>query len=331
MNAILLLLAAIAVDLEPSRQDAIDDRQAVMVVLGAEGTAEFGEMFRDWAAQWERAAEQADASFSIIGRDAPPAATDRDALQAQLKEAAEVRSDEPLWIVLIGHGTFDSRTARFNLRGPDVAAAQLAAWVEPLQRPLVVINCASASGPFLNRLSGPNRVVVTATKSGFQHNFSRFGGFISAAIGDRAADLDKDDQTSLLEAFLYASAQVAEFYEQENRLATEHALLDDTGDQLGTPADWFRGVRAVRTAKDGATPDGLRANQLCLIRSDREKLLSPQVRVQRDALELKVARLRNQKTQLPEDDYYLRLESLMVALAKLYAAAEATVEATVDH
>jgi hypothetical protein len=34
---------------------------------------------------------------------------------------------------------------------------------------------------------------------------------------------------------------VAEFYEADGRLATEHALLDDNGDSLGTPADFFRG------------------------------------------------------------------------------------------
>lgn len=315
MTALLLVLAALAIDDAPSRQH-------VFVVIGAEGTPEYGVMFRAWSSRWEQAAEQADASFTAIGLDDQDHATDRDLLQARLKEAAANAAEEPLWLVLIGHGTFDSRTARFNLRGPDVTATQLAEWTKPLQRPLVVINCASASGPFMNALSGPNRVVVTATKSGSQHNFSRFGDSMSAAITDSAADLDKDEQTSLLEAFLFASAQVAEFYAQESRLATEHALLDDTGDALGTPADWFRGVRAIRTAKDGATPDGLRANQLCLIRSDREKQLSPETRTRRDGLELQIATLRTRKSQLSADEYYQRLEALAVELAKLYAAAE---------
>jgi hypothetical protein len=291
-------------------------------VIGAEGTPEYGEKFRQWSTRWEQAAEQAEASFAAIGLDTLGDTDDRDSLQLMLKEAATATTEEPMWLVLIGHGTFDSRTSRFNLRGPDVTATQLSAWTKPIQRPLVVINCASASGPFINALSGPNRIAVTSTKSGFQHNFSRFGDFMSAAISDSAADLDKDEQTSVLEAFLYASAQVAEFYEQESRLATEHALLDDTGDALGTQADWFRGVRAIRTAKDGATPDGLRANQLCLIRSDREKRLSPEVRTRRDALELQIATLRTRKSQLPEDDYYQQLELLFVDLAQLYATAE---------
>jgi hypothetical protein len=315
ITGLMLVLAAITLDDAPSRQQ-------VLVVVGADGTPEYGEMFREWSTRWEHAAEQADASFAAIGLDATGKTTDRDLLQRRLKEAAAITTEEPLWLVLIGHGTFDSRTSRFNLRGPDVTATQLAEWTKPIQRPLVVINCASASGPFINALSGPNRVAVTATKSGFQHNFSRFGNFMSAAIIDPAADLDKDDQTSLLEAFLFASAQVAEFYKEESRLATEHALIDDTGDALGTPADWFRGVRAVRVAKSGAAPDGLRSNQLCLLRSDREKQLSPEIRATRDALELRIATLRTRKSQLTEDDYYNQLEVLFVELAQLYVVAE---------
>jgi len=34
----------------------------------------------------------------------------------------------------------------------------------------------------------------------FEQNYSRFGGFLAEAIGGSEADLDKDGQTSLLEA-----------------------------------------------------------------------------------------------------------------------------------
>ena len=47
-----------------------------------------------------------------------------------------------------------------------------------VKRPLAVINCASASAPFINRLAGENRVVITATKSGDEQNFARFGQYI---------------------------------------------------------------------------------------------------------------------------------------------------------
>ena len=164
--------------------------------------------------------------------------------------------------MLIGHGTFDGKEAKFNLRGPDLSATELAAWLKPFRRPVIVINCASSSSPFLNQLSAPERIIVTATRSGYEDNFARFGKFMAEAIADPAADLDKDGQTSLLEAFLMASRRVKEFYEADGRLVTEHALLDDNGDGLGTPADFFRGVRAVKKPVEGGSVDGVRANQI---------------------------------------------------------------------
>ncbi len=168
----------------------------------------------------------------------------------------------------------------------------------------MVLNCASASGPFINRLSGNNRVVVTATKSGYEMNFARFGQYLAEAIADPRADLDKDGQVSLLEAFLTASSRVDEYYRTHSQLATEHALLDDNGDRLGTPANWFRGVRATQRAKDGAQLDGIRAHQLHLIPSNRERGIPVEMRQRRNQLELSIAALRDQKDKLGEDEYY---------------------------
>lgn len=306
----LVLSTLMLIGSEPSGQ------QTVIAVVGAAGSEEYREQFVEWAGGWREAATQAGAGFLPIGLDDETEVSDRQRLQQSLKE--QTNSAEPLWLVLIGHGTFDGRAAKFNTRGADVTAEELASWIEPINRPLAVINCASASGPFINKLSGPNRVLITGTKSGFQYNFARFGQHMSEAIADPAVDLDKDEQTSLLEAFLSASSKVQEFYAAEGRLATEHALLDDNGDGRGTPADWFRGVRAVRTAKDGASPDGLRANQLCLVRSEREANMPPEVRRRRDDLELQVARLRHLKSKMPEPEYYKRLEPLLIQLAELY-------------
>src|SRR5262245_6110453 len=311
MNAILLLACAcLAAGDEP--------RASVVVVVGAEGTEEYGRQFRQWAIRWQEAAARGNAETTMIGLAGPAETTDRERLQKRLAESAGPVS-EPLWLVLIGHGTFDGKTARFNLRGPDVSAAELATWLKPLSRPLAIVNCASCSGPFLNELSGPDRVVITATKSGHEANIVRFGDYISSAIGDPKADLDKDEEVSLLEAYLLASAGVREFYAQEGRLATEHALLDDNGDGLGTPADWFKGVRAVKTAKNGARPDGLRAGQFHLVSGPRETQLPPEARQRREQIEQDLARLRERKKELSEDDYFRQLEPLLIELSRLYA------------
>jgi hypothetical protein len=296
---------------------ATNGHPSVIVAVGAAGEGEFGVEFGKWTEQWRMATEQAGAMPQVVGVGPTNALTD-------LVQLKEILSSEPtnttaeLWLVLIGHGTFDGKEAKFNMRGPDLSATELAEWLKPMRRPVIVINSASSSSPFLNKLSGPDRIIVTATKSGYEENFARFGKFIAAAIIDLKADLDKDGQTSLLEAFIMASRQVAEFYETEGRLATETALLDDNGDGLGTPADFFRGARAVKKPAGGGTVDGLRAHQIHLVRSEQEQQMPAETRARRDELELAVARLRETKATFAEDEYYRRLENLMRELALLY-------------
>ncbi|MBI3414290.1 MAG: hypothetical protein HY043_03045 [Verrucomicrobia bacterium] len=289
----------------------------VIAVTGAPGEEEFGKQFEEQAALWEKAARGASAR-SVILRAKDAAETN------QLAQLEKTLRDEPkdgaggLWLVLLGHGTFDGKEARFNLRGPDLTSSDLAEWLKSFRRPLVVINTASSSAPFLAKLAGTNRVVLSSTRSGYEQNYARFGQYLSEAIGDAQADIDKDGQVSLLEAFLTASHRVAEFYQREGRLATEHPLIDDNGDGQGTPADWFRGVRAVKKSATGAALDGVRAHQVHLIRSQAEQALSPTERARRDELELAIATLRDAKATLPEAEYFQRLEILLLELGRLY-------------
>jgi hypothetical protein len=219
---------------------------------------------------------------------------------------------------MIGHGTYDGRSARFNLIGPDLTAEELARLLQPFSRPIIVINTASCSGPFLPALSGPDRIIITATRSGFESSATRFGPQIAQAIVDPNADLDKDGQTSLLEAFLVASKRTADAYRSAGRLATEHALLDDNGDGLGTPADWFSGLRPTRRAQGGKDLDGYRAHQIHLVPSAQEQAMPPGLRHRRDQLELEVIRLRDSRQGLSEDQYLDRLQALLLELAAIY-------------
>jgi hypothetical protein len=290
-----------------------------MLVVGAPGDAEYGSNFVQQATLWEAACAQAGCPHVTLGLTPVGQTNDFDLLKDAL--AAEPK-DGPgqLWLVLIGHGTFDGKEAKFNLRGPDVSPTDLSLWLQPFQRPLVVLNTASCSAPFLNKLSGTNRVIITATRSGHEQNFTHFGQYFAEAVANPEADLDKDGQVSLLEAFLIASRKVTEFYKVQGRLVTEHALLDDNGDGLGTPADWFRGLRATKKPKDAAIVDGAVAQQFCLVPSQAERLLTPEQRAKRDALERAVFHLRDTKEQLAEDDYYTQMESLLVELAHSYGS-----------
>ena len=317
LRPFILFLFALLLLLPTLRASEAPQRSSLIIVAGAAGEEEFGENFARWARLWQANGERAHARVQVIGLATNASADDRTLLQRAL--AAEATNGPvELWIVLLGHGTYDGKAAKFNLRGPDVSSTELADWLKPLRRPVAVINTASASAPFINHLSASNRVIITATRNGAEINYARFGGYLSEAMADPAADLDKDGQTSLLEAYLIASRRTADFYETEGRLMTEHALLDDNGDGLGTPADFFRGVRATKSAKAGAPLDGLRAHQWHLLRSEAEQKLTAEVRARRDALELSIARLRQRKPTLPEDEYYRQLEALLVELARLY-------------
>ena len=290
-----------------------------IVVLGAPGESTYEDTFTAQAAHWKDSAVRGGLRLISIGEEPVPSDGPDDLTRLKAAIAAEPQEGtEPLWLVLLGHGTFDGRAAKFNLRGPDLTATELALELQPFKRPLVIINAASASAPFMNLLKGPDRIIVTSTRSGYQQNYARFGQFLAETIGDLKGDLDKDGQTSLLEAYLSAAHQVAEFYKTEGRLATEHALLDDNGDGRGTPADWFRGVRAVRRPAEGVALDGTRAHQVHLIPSPAERALPAEVRLRRDEIEREISDLREAKERMLIDDYYRQLEEKFIELSRLY-------------
>ena len=327
-----MLATALAKASDSTPAASTNDQRTVLLVVGLPGEEEYAAEFNAWAENWRKAAELAKAKWIAIGLPAREAAEqassnapsgesapgghDRDQLKKVLEE--EAKDGGELWVILIGHGTFNGKEAKFNLRGPDFTALEMVDWLKPFQRPVAFINCAAASAPFINALSGSNRVVVSATRSGYEQNYARFGKYLSEGIGGLKADLDKDGQTSLLEAFIIASKQAAEFYKNEGRLATEHALLDDNHDGYGTPADWFRGVRATKKPAQGSSADGLRAHQMHLVRSEEEQKLTPETRAKRDELELSVMKLREEKAQLAEEEYYHRLETFLLDIAKIY-------------
>lgn len=294
-----------------------DSRPTVLIVAGAPGEEEFKADIDLQVKSWTEVCTRAGAKHVLIGTGPEQNGTDRDRLQRALADEPKDGRGE-VWMVLVGHGTFDGKEAKLNLRGPDVSASDMAEWLKPFRRPLAVLDTTSASAPFMAKLSAAGRVIVTSTRSGHEQNYARFGKFLAEALPDAKSDLDKDGQISLLEAFLSASHRTAEFYKADGRLATEHALIDDNGDGLGTPAEWFKGVRATKRARDGATADGTRAHQFHLVRSAAEQQLPAEIRAKRDQLELEVAKLRERKAKLPEDAYYRELEKLMLQIAGLY-------------
>jgi hypothetical protein len=211
--------------------------------------------------------------------------------------------------VLIGHGTFDGKVAKFNVPGPDLTPADFAPLLKSLRsKHVVFVNTASASAPFLAELSGPGRTIVTATRTGAERFATLFGGQFIDALTSDAADADKNRRISVLEAFTAAKLGVARAYEQQGIMLTEHPLLDDSGDKEGSAdpkPDGKNGrVAAILSLGTAASAEPLPAD--------------PQLRAlyeERRALERRVEGLKLLKTGMDPVRYAADLEKLLIELA----------------
>jgi len=313
----------------PKEQAADDGRTSLILVVGASGDESYANIFAEEAAIWRATAAASDVRFTIIGDSDAEKKTidaagdsDKERLKKLLETEAAAAGGEQaqaahLWIIFIGHGTFDGRTAAFNLRGPDVSSEELAEWLKECRRPMVVVNTTAASAPFLTALSAPGRAVVTATKTGQERSYARFGRYFAKRVADLAADLDKDERASLLEAYLAAARDTAEFYKSEGRIATEHPLLDDDGDGKGVRVDFFERDKLVKRPAGEKSVDGEASRKFYLKPSTVEARLSPAQVSERDRLETELAALRSRKAETAETEYFAELERLLLKLARL--------------
>jgi hypothetical protein len=296
----------------------------LLIVSGIGGQPQYTEAFHRWGSGlYEAATERLGLPESNIVYLAERVeldpriqarSTKENLEQALVDIGAKAGPTDRVFIVLIGHGSTNNDEPRFNLPGPDVAAADLAEHFRttfPTQM-VVLANTASASGDFLAVLSGPNRVILTATKTGFERNEAIFGEFFVEAFAGDGADVDKDERVSVLEAFNYARIETARRYESDERLLTEHAMLDDNGDGEGStepdPREEGSDGALARTLfldRVGVMVAGHGAGDSVLVTLYNEKR----------GLEERIATLRNLKDQMEEAAYEAELEELLVELA----------------
>lgn len=239
-----------------------------------------------------------------------------DATKAKLTEtlgriAGEAKADDSFVLLLIGHGSYDGSDYKFNLRGPDVTAADLASLCDRIStgRQLIV-NTSSASGGALKALVRPNRALISATRSGSEKNATVFGRFWVEAMRDPSADVDKNETITALEAFRYADRKTTSFYETNKRIATEHAMLEDTGKS-----------DAVRNPND-ENGQGLLAGRLALVRfgTAQKAAANPAKQAllaRKDDLEARIDRLKLEKAAMPVEVYRKQLSALLLELARL--------------
>jgi hypothetical protein len=290
------------------------EQRFALIVCGAAGGPEYASQYDRWGAELSKTLTDSlrfDPAFVTLLSDTKgtnTAATAENVRRAVASVGARMTRDDVFFVLLIGHGTFDGIDAKFNLVGPDLESAEWSALFSALPGRVVIVNTSSASFPFLERLSAPRRIIITATDSPAQRYDTIFPEYFIRALVDPAADLDKNDRVSIWEAFAAASAGVRRHYQQRGQLSTEHALLDDNGDGVGnevtTPGD--DGSLAARTYLDETLPGSLPTDEVLLKLLQRKSTLEA---------ELEDLKIRRQFLTAPE--YAKEFERLMIDLSQV--------------
>jgi len=278
-----------------------------LTIAGLGGEADYEQRFQAQAKEIEKLVGASGKVTTLLGAEAKKARIE----EAATEIAGKAQASDTFVLTLIGHGTFDTNTYKFNIPGPDITAAELAAVCNkiPATKQLVV-NMTSASGASLAALQKPRRVVITATKSGTEKNATVFGRYWVEALRDPGADADKNESVSALEAFRYAERKTTEFYDTQKRLATEHAVIEDTGKGEGVKAP------------SAANGQGIAASSLAVLRMGavQQAASDPAKRkliAQREDLEEQIDKLKYEKAAIPSDQYRKQLQSLLLQLAKV--------------
>ena len=284
-----------------------------LTISGLGGEADYEQRFRMWAMQIDSSLKKAGAA-DVVTLIAPG----REQIRARFQELArETKPEDALVLMLIGHGTDDGVDYKFNIPGPDITAAELAVLLDrvPAARQCVVVMTSSSGGalPFLRRA---NRVVITATKTGTEKNATVFARYWAEALGDPAADADKNDAVSALEAFRYAQRKVAESFDSAKRLATEHSLLEDAGKGDGernpSPENGEGRLAAAFTlVRLGANADAARDPAKRALLAKKEEL------------EQAIDQLKYEKASMDTAEYRRQLTQLLLELAKTQEALDA--------
>jgi hypothetical protein len=281
----------------------------LLIIVGLPGDPEHGELFNKWGTTLAATAtDKLGIPKDHVTLLSDQQATRESVIAAFGTLASKVAADDTVAIVLFGFGTYANKVAKFNLRGPDMTPEDFATQLARLKSTRIVfVDTTSASAPFIEALSGPGRVVVTATRTGGEVYATLFGGPFVEAFSNDAADADHDGKVSILEAFEYARKTVAASYQREGLLPTEHPLLDDNGDKEGT-------LEPSRDAKDGANAAALSLGALHQQPLPADEKLRA-LYLERQDLERRIDALKLLKSGMDPQKYATELEKLATELA----------------
>src|SRR5690606_35440339 len=307
--AIFLLLITV---LAPS--GAIAQARRALIVSGASGGPKYAEQMRQWRTALEDALVKRygfdQANVHVLVDESVKDGVTGSAANVK-KVVGEIRAaagqDDLVLVVLFGHGTADGESAKFNLVGPDMTAAEWDTLLTGVPGRLVLVNTTESSFPFLAALQAKGRVVITATNSPAQKYATVFPEDFVKAMSEASSDLDKNGRTSIFEVFEATSVAVRQHYEQRGQLTTERALLDDTGDGEG-----------IEEGGEGADGGLARLWHLdpdpAAMTSDPE--LAALLKQQRQ-LETEAEALKQRKGEVPEDEWPATYQKPTIDLARV--------------
>jgi hypothetical protein len=283
-----------------------------VTISGLGGEPDYDQRFKGWAMDVDSSLKKAGGDSNVITMIAPT----REQIRARFETLArDVKPTDALVLMLIGHGTYDGLDYKFNIPGPDITGADLAAMLDkvPATRQLVV-NATSCSGASIEFLRKPTRIVITATKTGTEKNATVFARYWAEALREPAADVDKNDSVSALEAFHYAQKKTKEFFDTQKRLATEHSVLEDTGKGMGVPA--------TGNGPDPDTGEGRLAASFAVVRlgANAAAAKDPAKKAlldKKEEIEQAIDELKYEKAGMSEADYKKQMSRLLLELIKV--------------
>jgi hypothetical protein len=264
--------------------------QYYLIIGGLGGELKYQETFDEQTAALAAAAKRTagEAHVTVLTGEGAT----REALEKSITAMnGKIKAADTLAVFLVGHGSFDGEAYKLNVPGPDVTGDDLAKWLAGVPaRSQLIMNATSASGAVLEGLAADGRTVITATRSGFERNATRFAEHWAAALSSDAADVNKNGVITAQEAFDYASRSVADSFEGEGLLATEHPQLQGDG------AARFNVARLQAQAP-------ARNPQVATLRTELERV------------EGEIETLRTRREQMTADAYLSELQTLLVELA----------------
>lgn len=301
--------------------------QTVAVILGGAAAGEkYADQIRHWALRLHdiltvNYGYRSEQIVLLLGQAEPDEVrisgpVRREVLEEELRTLKKVlRPGDRVFFFLLGHGTDNALEAKFVISGPDITGKDFGSILTTFsEQDVVVVNTTSASYPFCSTLSGPGRVIVSATRSRAEKFDTIFARHFIDALDNHAGDRDKNRRVSMWEAFLFAGKQVEKWYVDQNRIPTEHAVLDDNGDGIFSlnPDPAIGDGRLAQIAyldlpeveRTAEIPPGVEARLV--------QELTAKIR----ELERSVFLLRNRKSEMPPEDYQNQLEVLLIELAR---------------